>query len=71
MALVAAKVEGVVEVAQDFGGLDIDGVLFLEFVLLVAWNECELVDLFAQICPDAGKRAQILVDNPTRLYWAE
>jgi 2-pyrone-4,6-dicarboxylate lactonase len=34
-------------------------------------NDGELVDLFAQICPDAGKRAQILVDNPTRLYWAE
>jgi 2-pyrone-4,6-dicarboxylate lactonase len=33
-------------------------------------NDGELVDLFAQIVPDEGLRKRILVDNPTRLYWA-
>jgi len=32
-------------------------------------NDGELVDLLAQMCPDAGVRKQILVDNPTRMYW--
>jgi predicted TIM-barrel fold metal-dependent hydrolase len=32
-------------------------------------NDGELVDLFGEICPDAGVRARILVDNPTRMYW--
>jgi predicted TIM-barrel fold metal-dependent hydrolase len=34
-------------------------------------NDGELVELFGAICPDAGERAQILVDNPTRMYWAD
>ncbi|HEY5265070.1 MAG TPA: amidohydrolase family protein, partial [Steroidobacteraceae bacterium] len=34
-------------------------------------NDGELVDLFAQVCPDAPTRRQILVDNPSRLYWAD
>ena len=34
-------------------------------------NDGELVDLFAEICPDEAVRARILVDNPTRMYWAE
>jgi 2-pyrone-4,6-dicarboxylate lactonase len=34
-------------------------------------NDGELVDLFAEICPDAALRERILVDNPTRLYWSE
>jgi 2-pyrone-4,6-dicarboxylate lactonase len=33
-------------------------------------NDGELVDLFAEICPDAAERHCILVDNPTRMYWA-
>ncbi len=33
-------------------------------------NDGELVDLFAQICPDAAIRQRILVDNPTHMYWA-
>jgi predicted TIM-barrel fold metal-dependent hydrolase len=33
-------------------------------------NDGELVDLFAQTIPDEGLRKRILVDNPTRLYWA-
>jgi len=33
-------------------------------------NDGELVDLLAEICPDAIVRQQILVDNPTRMYWA-
>jgi len=34
-------------------------------------NDGELVNLFAEICPDAAQRQRILVDNPTRLYWAD
>jgi predicted TIM-barrel fold metal-dependent hydrolase len=33
-------------------------------------NDGELVNLFAEICPDEALRARILVDNPTRLYWS-
>ena len=33
-------------------------------------NDGELVDLFAEICPSQTIQQQILVDNPTRLYWA-
>jgi 2-pyrone-4,6-dicarboxylate lactonase len=33
-------------------------------------NDGELVDLFAEICPSQTTQQQILVDNPTRLYWA-
>jgi len=32
-------------------------------------NDGELVDLFAEICPDPVQRQQILVENPTRMYW--
>jgi 2-pyrone-4,6-dicarboxylate lactonase len=32
-------------------------------------NDGELVDLFAEICPDPLVRRQILVENPTRMYW--
>jgi len=32
-------------------------------------NDGELVDLFGEICPVANVRRQILVDNPSRLYW--
>jgi predicted TIM-barrel fold metal-dependent hydrolase len=34
-------------------------------------NDGELVDLFGEICPDPAARARILVDNPSRLYWAD
>jgi predicted TIM-barrel fold metal-dependent hydrolase len=33
-------------------------------------NDGELVDLFAEICPEPSVQRQILVDNPTRMYWA-
>jgi len=33
-------------------------------------NDGELVDLLAEAVPDEGLRRRILVDNPTRLYWA-
>jgi 2-pyrone-4,6-dicarboxylate lactonase len=33
-------------------------------------NDGELVNLFAKICPDPALRQRILVDNPTRMYWA-
>ena len=33
-------------------------------------NDGELVDLFALTIPDEALRKRILVDNPTRLYWA-
>lgn len=34
-------------------------------------NDGELVDLFAEICPEPERQRQILVENPTRLYWSE
>ena len=34
-------------------------------------NDGELVDLFAEICPDPAARHRILVDNPSRMYWAD
>ena len=34
-------------------------------------NDGELVDLFAEICPDPAQRQRILVDNPSRMYWAD
>jgi predicted TIM-barrel fold metal-dependent hydrolase len=39
----------------------------------VKWmpNDGELVDLFAAAFADENLRKQILVDNPTRLYWAK
>jgi len=33
-------------------------------------NDGELVDLFAKMCEDEAIRKKILVDNPTKLYWA-
>jgi hypothetical protein len=30
-----------------------------------------LVDFFASVCDDEGIRSRILIDNPTRLYWAD
>ena len=32
-------------------------------------NDGELVDLFGEIVPDPDVQRQILVDNPTRMYW--
>jgi predicted TIM-barrel fold metal-dependent hydrolase len=39
----------------------------------VRWmpNDGALVDWFAEMCDDGGIRAQILVDNPTSLYWSD
>jgi len=34
-------------------------------------DEGELVDLFALYCDDESLRRKILVDNPTRIYWAD
>ena len=34
-------------------------------------NDGELVDLFAAFCIDDALRRRVLVDNPTRLYWAD
>ena len=33
-------------------------------------NDGELVDLLGEMCPDVRLRNVILVDNPTRMYWA-
>jgi 2-pyrone-4,6-dicarboxylate lactonase len=33
-------------------------------------NDGELVNLFANICPDPAIQRRILVDNPTRMYWS-
>ena len=34
-------------------------------------NDGESVDLFAAFCGDDALRRKVLVDNPTRLYWAD
>jgi predicted TIM-barrel fold metal-dependent hydrolase len=34
-------------------------------------NDGELVDLLAEICPEPAVRRGILVDNPSRMYWAD
>ena len=34
-------------------------------------NDGELVDLFAEICPEPITQQRILVENPTRMYWAD
>ena len=34
-------------------------------------NDGELVDLFPLFCGDAAVRLKVLVDNPSRLYWAK
>ena len=34
-------------------------------------DDGELVDLFAAFCTDDELRRKVLVDNPTRLYWAD
>jgi 2-pyrone-4,6-dicarboxylate lactonase len=34
-------------------------------------NDGKIVDLFAACCSDEALRRKILVDNPTRLYWAD
>jgi 2-pyrone-4,6-dicarboxylate lactonase len=34
-------------------------------------NDGELVNLFAEMCSDDRTRHQILVDNPSRLYWQD
>lgn len=34
-------------------------------------NDGELVDLFSAFCDDDALRRKILIDNPTRLYWAD
>ena len=34
-------------------------------------NDGELVDLFARAVPDEGLRKRVLVENPSRLYWAD
>jgi predicted TIM-barrel fold metal-dependent hydrolase len=33
-------------------------------------NDGELVDLFSEVCKDPATQRQILVDNPTRMYWS-
>jgi 2-pyrone-4,6-dicarboxylate lactonase len=33
-------------------------------------NDGELVDLLGEMCPDVALRNRILVDNPSRMYWA-
>ncbi len=33
-------------------------------------NDGELVDLFAACCEDDAVRAQLLIENPSRLYWS-
>jgi len=34
-------------------------------------NDGELVELFAKTCDDGDLRRKILVDNSTKLYWAD
>jgi len=48
VAGVAAGLQGIVEIAHDLGGLEIDGVLILEFVLLVAGDERKGVNVLVK-----------------------
>ena len=67
MAGVAAGFQFIVELAENLGGLDVDGVLFLEGVLLVAGDEGEVVNVlvklgqreFRGLVTPAGKERQI------------
>jgi 2-pyrone-4,6-dicarboxylate lactonase len=34
-------------------------------------NDGELVDLFAEVCPDPALQKRILVANPARMYWSD
>ncbi len=45
----AAGVEGIVEAGHDLGGLDVGGVLGVEFLLFVAGDEGEAADVFVEI----------------------
>ncbi|MGB6877224.1 MAG: hypothetical protein WBD87_14450 [Candidatus Acidiferrales bacterium] len=49
MSGVAPGFESVVEAAHDFDGFEVDGVLLYEFVLLVASDEGEFVDVLVKI----------------------
>ncbi len=49
VARVAARLQRVVKIAHDFDGLDVDGVLLLKFMLLVAGNEREVLDVTMKI----------------------
>ena len=49
VAGIAASFQGIVEVAHNFDGLNIDRVLFFEFVLLVAGDECEVVNVAVKL----------------------
>ena len=49
VAGVTAVFQGIVKLAHDLDGFDVDGVLLLEGVLLVAGNEGELVDVAVEI----------------------
>jgi len=46
---VAAGFKGIVEAAHDLHSLDVDGVLLLESMLLVAGDEGEVVNVFVQL----------------------
>jgi hypothetical protein len=47
--MVAAGFEGVVKFAHDFDGFEVDRILFLKRVLLVAGNEREMLDVTVKI----------------------
>ena len=58
VAGIAAAFQCVVETAHDLDGRDVDGVLFLELVLLVTGDEREVVDVLMEIlqCEFDGRR---------------
>ena len=49
VALVAARFQGVVQIVHDPHGLEVDRVLVLKVVLLIARNEGEIVDMTVQL----------------------
>ena len=49
VAGVTARFQRVVQAAHDFDGLDVDRVLFFEFVLLVAGDECEVMNVLVEV----------------------
>ena len=46
---IAARVEGVVELAHQLGGFEVGGVFGVELVLRVAGHEGEMPDMFVEV----------------------
>ncbi len=57
---VTASFERIMQLTEHFGGFDVDGVLFLELVLLVTGDEREVVDVLVQLREREGDASVLL-----------